>query len=452
MILNKETAQTILQAALSHASADMAEAVIEQDRLALTRFAERRITDHIDQDETTLYIRCVRDKKISVIATGNLSPDGIKKAVIDCEAMLAYMVPDDNFISLAKPDNAVVVENRISENTADFGPDKRAEAIAGIFGVAKKGLCESSGALRLEQKTLAVANSLGLSRYFTGNQAQISMTLAGMQNNSGWSMGYHHDASQIAIDRLALTALQKSMTSRDPISLDDGKYTVILEPAAVGQLLILLSFMGFGCATLYQRRSFMAGKIGEKIAGENFTVFEDPLDMDFTTPLIDYEGVPKKKVALIENGIARGVVYNTYYANLMNTESTGHALAPNNSYGPYPKNMVVAAGDSSLDDMIKSTERGILITHFWYLNFLNPMQTMVTGTTRDGTFLIENGQVSSPVRNMRTNQSILEAFSNITAISKERIVYPQYSVLMKVPAMKIDNFNLAAESEDNAKC
>lgn len=452
MIIDKQTSQSILQSALSYTKADMAEAIIEQNRLALTRFAERRITDHIDQDETTLYIRCIKDKKMGVIATGNLSNDGIKKAVADCDAMLAYMVPDEDFISLAKPDSTAVVERRISENTAEFGPEKRAEAIARIFGVAQKGLCDSSGALRIEQTTLAVANSLGVSRYFTGNQAQISMTLAGKQNNSGFSMAYNHDASEMAADRLAMIALQKSMTSRDPISHADGQYTVILEPAAVGQLLILLSFMGFGCATFYQKRSFMAGKVGEKIAGDNFTVCEDPLDDDFSSPLIDHEGTPKKKVALIENGVARGVVYNTYYANLMNTQSTGHALAPNNSYGPYPKNMVVAPGDSSLDDMIKGTEKGILITHFWYLNFLNPMQTMVTGTTRDGTFLIENGQISSPIKNMRTNQSILEAFSNIKAIAKDRVVYPQYSVLMKVPAMKIDNFNLAAEAEDDSKC
>jgi len=196
----------------------------------------------------------------------------------------------------------------------------------------------------------------------------------------------------------------------------------------------------------------MAGKIGQKIAGDNFSVYEDPFETFFNTQPFDYEGVAKQKVTLIENGIARGVVSNSYYANLLGEKSTGHALPPNNTYGPYPKNMVVSPGDSSIDDMIKATQKGILITHFWYLNFLNPMKTMVTGTTRDGTFMIDNGQISSPIKNMRTNQSILDAFSGITAISKDSIVYPQYSVLMKVPAMMIDNFNLAAEEEDESKC
>jgi predicted Zn-dependent protease len=276
--------------------------------------------------------------------------------------------------------------------------------------------------------------------------------MAGMRNSSGWGMAYSPDAVQIDSADLALKAAQKAMDSRNPKDLPDGQYTVILEPAAVGQLLILLSFMGFGCKTLYQRRSFMAGHIGEKIAGDNFTVYDNAADDSFASPPFDYEGVPKKRVPLIENGIARGVVYNSYYANLMDTQSTGHALAPTNNYGPYPKNLVVEPGDSSIDEMINSTWNGVLITHFWYLNFLNPMRTMVTGTTRDGTFYIKNGKIAHPIKNMRTNQSILEAFSNIELLSKTRIVYPQYSVLMKIPAMKINNFNLIAEEEDNSKC
>jgi len=280
----------------------------------------------------------------------------------------------------------------------------------------------------------------------------LSMTLSGNDKSSGWASEYNPSAAKIDVDGLAKRAAMKAVTSRNPAALPDGQYTVILEPAAVGQLLLLLAFMGFGVKTFYQKRSFMAGKIGQKIAGDNFSVYEDPFDSSFNTQPFDYEGVAKQKVTLIENGIARGVVSNSYYANLLGEKSTGHALPPNNTYGPYPKNMVVSPGDSSIDDMIKATQKGILITHFWYLNFLNPMKTMVTGTTRDGTFMIDNGQISSPIKNMRTNQSILDAFSGITAISKDSIVYPQYSVLMKVPAMMIDNFNLAAEEEDESKC
>lgn len=278
------------------------------------------------------------------------------------------------------------------------------------------------------------------------------MTLSGKDRNSGWSLGYGSDASAINIDELAKTAAEKAVMSKISVALPDGQYTVVLEPAAVGQLLLLLAFMGFGAKTLSQGRSFMAGKMDQKIAGDNFTVYEDPTDPSFNTQPFDYEGVPKIKVPLIEKGVARGVVNNSYYANLMGTALTGHALPPDNSFGPYPKNMAIAPGDSTLEAMIRDTQKGVLITHFWYLNYLNPMKTMVTGTTRDGTFLIENGVIGPGIKNMRTNQSILEAFSNIDAITKDSIIYPQYSVLMKVPGMRINNFNLAAEEEDKGKC
>ncbi|RKX21822.1 MAG: hypothetical protein DRP51_03565 [Candidatus Zixiibacteriota bacterium] len=451
-MIDKDKAMNILKKVLSHSKAELTEAVLESERLSLTRFAESKIHQNIDREETILYVRTIRDKKIGVTATGDISDEGIKRAVANCEAMHKYIPPDENFMTLPGPDPVPLPETRISEGTAGYNPQMRAEAVETIAGIAADGKLEASGAFRIEQKVLAVTNSRKVERFFAGSSGELSMTLSGKDGNSGWAKAYSPDISQIDISALADKAAQKAILSKSPISLPDGKYTVILEPAAVGQLLLLLSFMGFGGRTFYQHRSFMSGKIGEKIAGDNFTVYEDPTDDDFCIYPFDYEGVPRRKVPLIANGYGRGVVYNSYYAALMNTESTGHALAPTNRYGPYPKAMSVATGNSSLEKMIASTESGILITHFWYLNFLNPMRTMVTGTTRDGTFLIKNGKIDAPVKNMRTNQSILEAFSNIELITKEAVIYPQYSILMKVPGMKINNFNLAAEDEDNNKC
>lgn len=451
-MIGKERAQDILTTALALSKSDMTEVILESDRLTLTRFAESRIGDNIDTEETILYIRSVRDKKIAVTSTGDISKEGIKRALSDCKAMHEYTMPDDKFVSFPAPKKIDLPEDFVNKGTTKFGPQQRAEAVALISRIGRKGGLEASGAFRLEDKQLAIANSLGMSRYFAGNQARLSLTLSGKNNISGWAIGFDADASKINVSSLAKKATKKAALSRNPETLADGQYTVILEPAAVGQMLLLLSFMGFGCKGLYQHRSFMSGKIGEKIAGDNFSVYEDPTYDDFNYQPFDYEGVAREKTTLIENGIARGVVYNSYYANLMETHSTGHALPPGNRYGPYPKTMAVSGGDSTLEEMIESTAKGVLITHFWYLNFLNPMKTMVTGTTRDGTFLIEKGRIKSAIKNMRTNQSILEAFSNIEMISKNRIIYPQYSVLMKVPAMKINNFNLDLEAEDEDKC
>ncbi|PKK84220.1 MAG: hypothetical protein CVT49_04435 [candidate division Zixibacteria bacterium HGW-Zixibacteria-1] len=451
-MFEKDKALEIAKKAISFSNGDMCEAVLEHQRLSLTRFAESRISDNIDTTETLLYIRSVKDKRIGVTATGDLSDTGIRKAIDDCEKIMGYMAPDEKFVSFPVQEQKPPERKYVIPGTADFGPKERADVVEKIDRVGLKGNLKASGAFRIEHNGLAIVNSLGMERFFTGNNAQLSLTMSGERGNSGWAMEFNRDASQIDFHNMAKKAVEKAVRSIDPISIEDGQYTVILEPAAVGQLLLLLSFMGFGCKTFYQQRSFMAGKISEKIAGDNFSVGEDTDDPDFNYCPFDYEGVIRKNVPLIEKGVATGVVYNSYYANLMETASTGHALPPTNNYGPYPKTLSVAPGNSRIDEMIKSTEKGIYITHFWYLNFLNPMRTMVTGTTLDGTFLIENGAVSRPIKNMRTNQSILEAFSSIEMISSDRIIYPQYSVLMRVPAMKINNFNLAAEEEDDSKC
>lgn len=442
----------IVKKAISFSKSDMCEAVLEHQRLSLTRFAESRISDNIDTTETILYIRSFKDKKIGVTATGDLAEPGIRRAVEDSEKIMSYMAPDENFVSLPAPGEQTPEGMYMVPGTEHFGPKERAEIVEKIGMVGMKGNLKASGAFRIEYNALAVANSLGLERFFMGNNSQLSLTMSGDRGNSGWAMEFNKDASNIDFHSLSKKATEKAVQSINPVSIEGGQYTVILEPAAVGQLLLLLSFMGFGCKTFYQNRSFMAGKLGEKIAGENFSVMEDADDPDFNYCPFDYEGVIRKSVPLIDKGIATGVVYNSYYANLMNAASTGHALPPTNNYGPYPKTLSVAPGDSRIEEMIKSTAKGVLITHFWYLNFLNPMRTMVTGTTLDGTFLIEDGLISHPIKNMRTNQSILEAFSNIEMISFDRVIYPQYSVLMKVPAMKINNFNLAAEEEDDDKC
>lgn len=451
-MFEKDKALEIAKRAISFSDSDMCEAVLEHQRLSLTRFAESRISDNIDTTETLLYIRSVKDKRIGVTATGDLSDTGIRKAIDDCEKIMRYMAPDEKFVSFPVQEQEPPERKSIIPGTADFGPKERADVVEKIDRVGLKGNLKASGAFRIEHNGLAIVNSLGMERFFAGNNAQLSLTMSGERGNSGWAMEFNRDASQIDFHGMAKKAVEKAVRSIDPISIEDGQYTVILEPAAVGQLLLLLSFMGFGCKTFYQQRSFMAGKIGEKIAGDNFSVGEDADDPDFNYCPFDYEGVIRKNVPLIEKGVATGVVYNSYYANLMETASTGHALPSTNNYGPYPKTMSVAPGNSRIEEMIKSTEKGIYITHFWYLNFLNPMRTMVTGTTLDGTFLIENGAVGRPIKNMRTNQSILEAFSSIEMISSDRVIYPQYSVLMKVPAMKINNFNLAAEEEDDSKC
>jgi PmbA protein len=327
------------------------------------------------------------------------------------------------------------------ESTYKLSPLDRALAVEKIVRSCQKENLNASGAFESSKAATVVVNSLGTEQYFDETTTLLSLTTSDKDGNSGWAQEYNRDVSKINLDSFIDTAISKAVNSKEPIELPPGEYTVILEEAAVASLLLFLGFLGFGAKTFLEGRSFMAGKIGEKICGENISIIEDPFDLEMNGMPFDYEGVNKKKVVLIENGIAKGVVYDSYYANKGKTESTGHALPPNNTFGPYPKNMVILPGNSTKEEMIGSTEKGILITHFWYINYMNPMKTQVTGTTRDGTFLIENGKIKSAVKNLRIAQSILEAFSNVELMTKTKKLCPQYGAVMLVPAMKINQFN-----------
>lgn len=449
-MLDKKRALEIVSQALQYSSADQTEAVLMADQIALTRFAESVIHQNMVQEETRLVVTTVKDKKTGIASTNDLSEDGIRAAVTAAYENSLLQNPDDRFVSFPTAAMAPLLTKTESvEPNTTFTPDKMAEAAAQVIRMidGSKGL-SASGAFRHEIHAVAVANSVGVSQFGRFGKAELSLTASGETDNAGYAIGYNPDPAEIDCAALAETAIRKALADVEPVTLPDGKYTVILEPPAVGQLLLFLGFMGFGGKTVMQQRSFLSGKKGELITGENVTITDEPDNPLFGGMLFDYEGIPVRKLTLINRGRAGDAAYDSYYAAQANVAPTGHALPPDNSYGPYPKNLAIAPGDKTLEEMIAEVDKGVLITHFWYINFLNPMQTMITGTTRDGTFLIEGGKVGAAVRNMRTNQSILEAFSKVRAISSGRIVYPQFSSLMLVPAMTIDEFSLMQETRE----
>ncbi len=442
-MISREDTRRLLQAGLDASKADQTEVVLIGEDLSLTRFAESQIHQNLYRSDTMIHVRAIKEKRIGIASTGRLNTEAVAAAAREALAIAELVPADEDFASL--PGKADFRELKtFYQSTAEFSPTQRAEVVGKLVKACAEHKLKTAGAYRNYVETVGVMNSLGVDSFNQSTRAELSATVVGDSGNSGWGIAYSRDTNAIDVGELTEVAIDKALRSVNPVKLESGQYTVILEPAAVGQLLLFLAFMGFGGKTFYQHRSFMAGKIGEQITGEKITIVEDPLNPEIAGTPFDYEGVPRQQVPLVERGVAKGVVYNSYYANLAGVKSTGHALPPDNSYGPYPKHMTMAGGEHTLKEMVAATERGVYITHFWYVNFLNPMQTMVTGTTRDGTFLIENGEITSAVENMRMSQSILEAFSNATMLSKQRKLYPQYSVVMLVPAMKVDNFNLEA--------
>jgi predicted Zn-dependent protease len=436
-MLSKEKALEILEKGLKYSDADQMELLLLEEDFYLTRFAENVIHQNMARADHTVMARAVLGKKVGVAVTDKIEDEGIKKVVKDATEIAKNQKEDPDFVSLPQSVPAPEIKG-FYQSTHNFTPDDRAKGVKIAVEKCEKNNLVSAGAFQTETDVTAVVNSLGIRQFFQETKANFSLT-TGRNEQSGWAQGFSREVKNLDISKISQIAVEKALLSENPTELPPGEYTVILEEAAVASLLLFLAFLGFGAKTFTEGRSYM--KLDEKLTGDNITIIEDPYDPVMNGIPFDYEGVTKKKVVLIENGIGRGVVYNSYYANKNKTESTGHALQPNNTFGPYPKNMIMSPGNSTLHEMITSTKKGILITHFWYINYLNPMKTMVTGTTRDGTFLIENGKIKSAVKNMRIGQSILEAFSNVEMMTKERKLCPQYGVLMYVPAMKINKFN-----------
>jgi predicted Zn-dependent protease len=209
---------------------------------------------------------------------------------------------------------------------------------------------------------------------------------------------------------------------------------------------MFLNSLGFGALSYQEGRSFMAGKIGAKLMGDNITIIDDFSTREVLGLPFDFEGVPRQKITLVEKGVAKNVVYDMKTAAKDGKESTGHALPPPSTRGPLPLNLVLMPGEKNLKEIIENTDRAILITRFWYDNVVDPKKTIVTGLTRDGVFLVENGRITKAVNNMRYNNSILDAFSHVSELSCNLKSAGKWGVNVACPAMKIERFNFSGPS------
>jgi predicted Zn-dependent protease len=322
-----------------------------------------------------------------------------------------------------------------AEPTAQSTPEQRAEAARAIVEVGAAHGCRASGSFSIQSGEVAIANSLGVRAYAPATEASL-VTVISDEESSGYAEWRGLDISQLDPVAVAESAARKCVDARGARAIEPGEYTVILEPLAVGDMLFMLAYMGLGAQSLQEGRSFLTGRLGEKVTSQSITIWDDATDPRQLAFPFDWEGVPKQKTLLIEKGVARAVAYDSYTAHKDGSQSTGHAFPAPNPYGPMPTHLFFSPGDAALEDMISSTDRGILVTRFHYTNIVHPKQTIFTGMTRDGTFLVEGGKVTRPLKNLRFTQSILDAFSNVEMIGHE-LQLCEYAC---VPALKIRRF------------
>jgi len=447
-VLGETRLAEIAERVLRAATADQTEVFVTSNDSHLTRFAANTIHQNVSEADATVRVRAVVGNKTGVASGNELDDEGLKRVVSAAETIARFQQANPEFRSLPGPSAASRVDSFV-ERTANATPMDRAEGAERILKLSRAEGLEAAGAFSTENQELCVANSLGVKAYHRGTVASVLTVIMG-ENSSGYGSQASIDVAAIDTEVVGRAAVDKALRSRHPESIEPGAYTVILEEEAVADMVFFLGYMGFGALAVQEERSFMTGRLGTAITGENITIWDDGADPRGLPLPFDFEGTPKQKVVLIENGVAKGVVHDSFTAGReQGTSSTGHALPMPNTFGPLPINLFLAPGNATKEEMLASTERGIWVTRFHYTNIVHPVKTILTGMTRDGTFLIENGKITRPLKNLRFTQSVLDAFANVEMLGSDlKLVKDEWnSIGTCVPAAKIRGFQFSGTTE-----
>ena len=414
------------------------EAIVAGSDEALTRFANNAIHQNVAERTTHLSVRPVIDGRTARASTNRLSRDAIREVVAEAIAIAKLTEPDPDLPPLAAPAEYQGVE-RWFEATARATPEERARAVAEAIRAVEAAGQTAAGIYSTGESVFALLNSRGVLARHTETMARFSIT-AMAADSSGWAKASACDLAALDPLELALTAARKAAESTAPRELPPGRYTVILEPAAVLDLTGQM-FPDFSATAIRDGRSFLNDRIGKQIFGENITIHDDAGHPLQSGAPFDGEGVPRKRLTLVERGVVREIAYSRQAAALAGAAPTGHGFPLPNEFGEAPTNIVIAGGETSLEQMVASTERGILVTRLWYIREVDPYEKIFTGMTRDGTFLIEGGRVTAGVRNFRFNQGLMEMLSNVEALSAPVRASGEETYDMVAPAMKVREFN-----------
>ena len=444
-MFSKEKIFSIIDLVCNEAQGYDTRVIVQGSSEGLTRFANSEIHQNVHTTGLNVTIVVTEPNKRSEISTGLYTEEGLRAAVKEAISNLSFLPPGDAEPPLLPgPDKSVhIALNRDLEQ--QFTVDKRALLIKECLDTLEDKY-KAYGALSYHNSVLAVGNSKGIRRLAAINGVNFSALIASGTGGSGYAALTSNRPQDLDIAGAFQRAYGKARLNQDAVAIEPGAYTVILEPMAVGDILTYLSYLGFSGKSVQNQISFLTGKLGEKVFGDNITIVDDCTNPN-TLPLpFDFEGGKRQSVTIIENGIAKGLTYDLASAANDGVETTGHSInAP--SFGGMPLNLIMAAGDQSLEEIIADTEKGLLVTRFHYINPVNPRAAQLTGLTRDGLFKIERGEITGPVKNMRFTENMLHALNKVEAISKERERTSFFFGNYYVPAVKIREFHLTGKTE-----
>ena len=444
--LSRDEAEHLLREAIGQSDAEQAEAIVESRRESLTRFANNEIHQNVTSFQHALTLRVRVGRRSGTAATNRLDSSGLRQ-VADRALAIARLSPEDPELpDLAPPADYRALDAFVPA-TAASTPEERAQAVGTVMSEAEARGLNAAGALTATAGSIGFANSRGGFAFQPETSAQFTCTVRS-ETSSGWVDLHRRDVRALAVEALGRTAIEKAERSRDPVAIEPGRYTVVLEPNAVAELVMFLGQLGLGGQSAEEGRSFMAGRLGERITGERATLVEDPWDPRAFGRPFDYEGTPRRRVVLIERGVARAFVHDRRTAKKAGAESTGHACPPPATDGPLPCSLVLGGGEASLEQLIASTEHGILVTRFWYNRIVDAKKTLITGMTRDGTFLIERGKLERGLRNLRFNESVLGVLERADGWGRdaEPTVFDSTGSCVVAPPLRVRDFHFTGVS------
>jgi len=444
MPLTRQRAHEIFDKVLKYSTAEETEVMTSASTFALTRFANNTIHQNVVEETASLSVRLVTEGRMARVSTNKFDEVSIRQLCEDGLVLARLQPPDPDLLRMPGPQTYRAVDRSFPE-TAELTPQARAETVAQAIAGAEADHLTAAGVCASGNSAYALLNSRGMQAFHEETMSEFSVTMMS-DTGSGWAKKTAPNFLELEPQELAERARQKAVASREPREIPPGRYTVILEPAA---MLDLLGFMvlDFSGLAVHEQRSCLTGRVGQKLFGEDIHLRDDVYHPLQTGAPFDGEGIPRQRVPLVEKGEVKNLVYSRRTANKMGAQPTGHALPLPNEIAEAPINIVMEGDRSTVEEMVKSTERGLLVTRFWYIREVDPYRKILTGMTRDGTFWIEEGQIKNAVKNLRFNQSLIDMLAQVEMLGPPQRTAGEESFEMVVPPAKIRDFNFASTTK-----
>jgi len=434
-ILSKEEAQAILKKVIGFSKADSCEVSLNGSDGGNIRYARNAVSTAGQISTMSLGVSSTFGKKTGTATINEFDDTSLQKVVKRAEE-LAMLAPENPEFMPPLGPQTFAESNTYNAKTAAMTPDTRAEMVGKSLSVSKAAGLDAAGFLENSTRFNAIMNSKGLFAYNKGTDVSFSVTV---RNKQGTGSGYveqgFNDLDKMDTLALSKIAANKANGSAGAKAIEPGKYTVILEPLAASDIIGNM-FRGFDARSADEGRSFMSKKgggtrLGEQLFSENVNIYSDPMNTEIPSSTFTGEGLPVKRTQWVEKGVVKNLSYSRYWAAQKNVQPL-----------PFSRSMIIEGGTQSLEDLIKSTEKGILVTRFWYIRSVDPQTLLLTGLTRDGTFYIENGEIKFPIKNFRFNESPVIMLNNVEALGK-----PVRTGSGLIPPMKIRDFTFTSLSD-----